>query len=95
MQGNVSQFLIGRYNFSPNCKVIAFTGDNPGKWEQENLHKLKLTGTVGCVIVQAEIILEMKFGGFVFYNAFVGFYFVAKLIIFITFIKHLKAAMKK
>lgn len=27
--GNVSQFLIGRYNFSPNCKVIAFTGDNP------------------------------------------------------------------
>lgn len=43
------------------------------------------TYTVGCVIVQAEIFLEMKFGGFVFYNAFVGFYFVAKLIIFITF----------
>lgn len=91
MQGNVSQFLIGRYNFNPNCKVIAFTGDNPGKWEQENLQKLKLT--VG--LVQAEIFLEMKFGGFVFYNAFVGFYFVAKLIIFITFIKHIKAAMKK
>ncbi|XP_022341820.2 xylulose kinase-like [Crassostrea virginica] len=27
--GNVSQFVIGRYNFSPNCKVVAFTGDNP------------------------------------------------------------------
>ncbi|XP_062570095.1 xylulose kinase-like isoform X2 [Saccostrea cucullata] len=27
--GNVSQFLIGRYHFSPNCKVVAFTGDNP------------------------------------------------------------------
>lgn len=89
MQGNVSQFLVGRYNFSPNCKVIAFTGDNPGKWEQENLQKLKLA--VGRV--QAEIFLEMKLGGFVFYNAFVGFYFVAKLIIFIT-IKHIKAAMK-
>lgn len=52
------------------------------------------TYTVGCVIVQAEIFLEMKFGGFVFYNAFVGFYFVAKLIIFITF-RHIKAAMRK
>lgn len=56
--------------------------------------KIKTYSTVGCVIVQAEILLEMKFGGFVFYNAFVGFYFVAKLIIFITF-KHIKAAMKK
>ncbi|XP_061184276.1 xylulose kinase-like [Saccostrea echinata] len=27
--GNVSQYLISRYNFSPNCKVVAFTGDNP------------------------------------------------------------------
>lgn len=57
---------------------------------QENLQKFKLT--VGRV--QAEIFLEMKFGGFVFYNAFVGFYFVAKLIIFITF-RHIKAAMRK
>ncbi|XP_048747057.1 xylulose kinase-like isoform X2 [Ostrea edulis] len=27
--GSVSQFLIGRYNFNPSCKVVAFTGDNP------------------------------------------------------------------
>ncbi|XP_046574443.1 xylulose kinase-like isoform X1 [Haliotis rubra] len=27
--GKVSQFLVERYDFSPNCQVGAFTGDNP------------------------------------------------------------------
>ena len=26
--GSISQFFIQRYNFNPNCKIIAFTGDN-------------------------------------------------------------------
>ena len=29
-QGNVSSYLTEKYNFSSECKVIAFTGDNPG-----------------------------------------------------------------
>ncbi|GAB0088170.1 Xylulose kinase [Sergentomyia squamirostris] len=27
--GEISQFFVQRFNFSANCKVIAFTGDNP------------------------------------------------------------------
>ncbi|KAL3837411.1 hypothetical protein ACJMK2_022770 [Sinanodonta woodiana] len=27
--GNISSYLVSRYNFSPDCKVVAFTGDNP------------------------------------------------------------------
>ncbi|XP_041102764.1 xylulose kinase isoform X1 [Polyodon spathula] len=28
--GSVSSYYVQRYGFSPDCKVIAFTGDNPG-----------------------------------------------------------------
>ena len=28
LQGNVSSYLAKRYDFSPECKVVAFTGDN-------------------------------------------------------------------
>lgn len=27
--GNVCSFFVQRYNFNPNCRVVAFTGDNP------------------------------------------------------------------
>lgn len=27
--GNVSQYLVEHLGFSPDCKVVAFTGDNP------------------------------------------------------------------
>ena len=30
--GSVSSFMVDRYGFSPDCKVIAFTGDNPGRY---------------------------------------------------------------
>ena len=46
-QGNVSSYLVERYGFSRDCKVIAFTGDNPGmlnplklKWPE---HSVSLT----------------------------------------------------
>lgn len=29
VQGHISSYLVDRYGFSPDCKVIAFTGDNP------------------------------------------------------------------
>ena len=29
LQGNVSKYLVDRYGFSADCKVVAFTGDNP------------------------------------------------------------------
>ena len=29
-QGGVSQYMCERYGFAKDCKVIAFTGDNPG-----------------------------------------------------------------
>ena len=31
MQGNISNYFVERYGFSPDCKVVAFTGDNPGR----------------------------------------------------------------
>lgn len=30
--GNVSNYFVERYGFSPDCKVIAFTGDNPSSF---------------------------------------------------------------
>lgn len=27
--GNVSSYFVDRWAFNPNCKVVAFTGDNP------------------------------------------------------------------
>ena len=27
--GNISQYFVERYGFSPDCKVVSFTGDNP------------------------------------------------------------------
>ena len=29
-QGSISSYHSDRYGFSPECKVVAFTGDNPG-----------------------------------------------------------------
>lgn len=30
-QGPISPYYSQRYGFSPDCKVVAFTGDNPGE----------------------------------------------------------------
>lgn len=30
-QGAVSSYYVQRYGFPPGCKVVAFTGDNPGE----------------------------------------------------------------
>lgn len=27
--GPISNYFVERYNFRPNCRIIAFTGDNP------------------------------------------------------------------
>ena len=31
-QGAISSYYVRRYGFSPECKVVAFTGDNPGEY---------------------------------------------------------------
>ena len=31
IQGSISSYYVDRYNFSPDCAVIASTGDNQGK----------------------------------------------------------------
>jgi xylulokinase len=30
--GSISPYFVERYGFSPECKVIAFTGDNPSSF---------------------------------------------------------------
>lgn len=30
-QGPISSYYVQRYGFPPGCKVVAFTGDNPGE----------------------------------------------------------------
>jgi len=30
-QGFISKYLVDRYGFAADCRVIAFTGDNPGQ----------------------------------------------------------------
>lgn len=35
-QGAISSYYVQRYGFSPACKVVAFTGDNPGKCLRRN-----------------------------------------------------------
>jgi len=30
IQGFISKYLVDRYGFAAHCRVIAFTGDNPG-----------------------------------------------------------------
>ena len=31
-QGAISSYFVQRYGFPPGCKVVAFTGDNPGEY---------------------------------------------------------------
>lgn len=37
--GNISKYLVDRFGFSPDCKVVAFTGDNPGSLAGMRLDK--------------------------------------------------------
>ena len=30
LQGSISSYFVEKYGFSQECKVVAFTGDNPG-----------------------------------------------------------------
>lgn len=31
-QGAISSYFVQRYGFPAGCKVVAFTGDNPGEY---------------------------------------------------------------
>ena len=33
--GPISNYYVERFGFSPDCKIIAFTGDNPGAFAGE------------------------------------------------------------
>ncbi len=35
--GSVSEYMVERYGFSPECKVVAFTGDNPASLAGQRL----------------------------------------------------------
>lgn len=35
--GPISNYYVERYNFSPNCRIIACTGDNPASLVGENI----------------------------------------------------------
>ena len=37
--GSISDYYVQRYGFSDNCKVCAFTGDNPAALAGMRLHR--------------------------------------------------------
>uniref|UniRef100_A0A8C4WT08 Xylulose kinase n=1 Tax=Eptatretus burgeri TaxID=7764 RepID=A0A8C4WT08_EPTBU len=45
--GNISPYLVERYGFSPNCHVIAFTGDNPASLAGMRLEEGDITVSLG------------------------------------------------
>lgn len=45
--GKIGMFFVQRYNFSPTCKVVAFTGDNPSAISGLNLHDNCLAFSLG------------------------------------------------
>lgn len=45
--GKIGLFFVQRYNFSPTCKVVAFTGDNPSAICGLNLHDDCLAFSLG------------------------------------------------
>lgn len=36
--GPISNYYVERFGFSPDCKIIAFTGDNPGAFAGKSYH---------------------------------------------------------
>ncbi len=32
VQGVISQYFVERFGFSPECKILSFTGDNPSSF---------------------------------------------------------------
>ncbi len=49
-QGGVSLYYTERFGFPENCKVVAFTGDNPGK--QSLSVTVSITHTIQCNTIQ-------------------------------------------
>ncbi|MGH0135675.1 UNVERIFIED_CONTAM: hypothetical protein FKN15_057890 [Acipenser sinensis] len=47
-RGSVSSYNVQRYGFSPDCKVIAFTGDNPGSLAGMRLQEGDIAVVVLC-----------------------------------------------
>lgn len=45
--GKIGSFFVQRYNFSPKCKVVAFTGDNPSAFAGLNLNDECLAFSLG------------------------------------------------
>lgn len=45
--GNIGQFFVQRYNFNPDCKVVAFTGDNPSALAGLNINDDCLAFSLG------------------------------------------------
>lgn len=45
--GNVSNYFVERYGFSPECEVIAFTGDNPSSFAAMGLGPTDIAVSLG------------------------------------------------
>ncbi|ELT90820.1 hypothetical protein CAPTEDRAFT_218878 [Capitella teleta] len=45
--GSISQYFVKRYNFSPDCQIIAFTGDNPASVAGMRLQRGELIVSLG------------------------------------------------
>jgi len=37
VQGEISQYFVERFGFSPECKILSFTGDNPSSFAGNGL----------------------------------------------------------
>ena len=45
--GHISQYMVQEYGFSPDCKVVAFTGDNPASLAGMRLDKGDIALSLG------------------------------------------------
>ena len=45
--GNISSYMVDRYGFTPDCKVVAFTGDNPASLAGMRLKPNELIVSLG------------------------------------------------
>lgn len=45
--GKIGQFFVQRYNFNPDCKIVAFTGDNPSALAGLNINDDCLAFSLG------------------------------------------------
>ncbi|XP_065648659.1 xylulose kinase isoform X2 [Hydra vulgaris] len=68
--GNISMYLVKRFGFSPTCRLVAFTGDNPSSLAGLNL----TSGDIACSLGTSDTLLlwthkaEPNIEGSVFVN---------------------------